>query len=60
MPVRVYPQELIFIERARRRRAFEAALPSLDDVDKLGLRKKMMDEMENLEWQAALLIAARL
>ena len=38
--------QVIFIERARRRRAFEAALPSLDDVARLDLRKKMMDEME--------------
>ena len=45
--------QVIFIERARRRRAFEAALPSLDDVARLDLRKKMMDEMEQLEWQVA-------
>jgi hypothetical protein len=44
---------VIFIERARRRRAFDAALPSLDDVARLDLRKKMMDEMEQLEWQVA-------
>ncbi|XP_071806204.1 cilia- and flagella-associated protein 91-like isoform X2 [Asterias amurensis] len=42
--------EVEMIERARAKRAWEATLPSLNDVSQLEKRKRMMDEMERKEW----------
>lgn len=38
------------IERARKKRAWEARLPPLNDLTQLDKRKRMMDEMERKEW----------
>ena len=43
--------EVILIERARRRRAYEASLPALGDQTQALRRKRMMDEMELLEFK---------
>ena len=42
--------EVEMIERARAKRAWEATLPSLNDMSQLEKRQKMMDEMERKEW----------
>ena len=42
--------EVEMIERARAKRAWEATLPSLNDISQLEKRKRMMDEMERKEW----------
>lgn len=42
--------EVEMIERARSKRAWEATLPPLSDVDQLDKRRRMMDEMETKEW----------
>ena len=42
--------EVEMIERARAKRAWEATLPPLNDLDQLEKRKKMMDEMERKVW----------
>ncbi|KAK3568613.1 hypothetical protein QTP86_010636 [Hemibagrus guttatus] len=42
--------EVEMIERARMKRAWEATLPSLNDLSQLDKRKRMMDEMERKEW----------
>lgn len=38
------------IERARAKRAWEASLPPLDDLDRMDIRRKMMEEQERKEW----------
>lgn len=42
--------EVEMIERARAKRAWEATLPALNDMENLELRKRMMDEQERKEW----------
>ncbi|XP_043927435.1 cilia- and flagella-associated protein 91 [Protopterus annectens] len=42
--------EVEMIERARKKRAWEATLPPLNDVSQLEKRRKMMDDMERKEW----------
>ncbi|XP_053311175.1 cilia- and flagella-associated protein 91 [Spea bombifrons] len=42
--------EVEMIERAREKRAWEAALPPLSDVSQLEKRRKMMEEQERKEW----------
>lgn len=42
--------EVEMIERARAKRAWEATLPALHDLENLELRRKMMDEQERKEW----------
>lgn len=42
--------EVEMIERARKKRAWEASLPPLKDFTQLDKRKRMMDEMERKEW----------
>ncbi|XP_038613803.1 cilia- and flagella-associated protein 91 [Tachyglossus aculeatus] len=42
--------EVEMIERAREKRAWEAALPPLSDVAQLDKRRRMVDEMERREW----------
>ncbi|MCJ8732841.1 hypothetical protein PDJAM_G00215890 [Pangasius djambal] len=42
--------EVEMIERARKKRAWEATLPPLNDLTQLDKRKRMMDEMERKEW----------
>lgn len=42
--------EVEMIERARAKRAWEATLPPLHDVEHLEQRRKMMDEQERKEW----------
>jgi len=42
--------EVEMIERARAKRAWEATLPALNDMENLEKRKKMMDEQERREW----------
>ncbi|KFP77414.1 Protein MAATS1, partial [Acanthisitta chloris] len=42
--------EVEMIERAREKRAWEAALPAMDSPSQITKRKKMMDEMERKEW----------
>lgn len=42
--------EVEMIERAREKRAWEATLPSLQDMSQLEKRRKMMDEQERKEW----------
>lgn len=42
--------EVEMIQRARARRAREAALPPLDDSSQVEKRKRMMEEMEIEEW----------
>ncbi|KAG7330867.1 hypothetical protein KOW79_004836 [Hemibagrus wyckioides] len=42
--------EVEMIERARKKRAWEATLPPLTDLTQLDKRKRMMDEMERKEW----------
>lgn len=39
------------IERARAKRAWEATLPPIDDMDQLEVRAKMMEEHEREEWR---------
>ena len=39
------------IERARAKRAWEATLPPLSDVTQHEKRKKMMEDMEHIEWK---------
>ncbi len=43
--------ELEMIERARVKRAWEAALPKVTDKESFQIRLKMMEEMELREWQ---------
>lgn len=43
--------EVEMIERARAKRAWEASLPPLSDLDSLEKRRKMMDEQERREWE---------
>lgn len=42
--------EVQHIKKLREKRAFEATLPPLDDVDRLPLRLKMIEEWETREW----------
>ncbi|XP_043085528.1 cilia- and flagella-associated protein 91 [Puntigrus tetrazona] len=42
--------EVEMIERARMKRAWEAALPPLNDLSQLDKRRRMMEEMERKEW----------
>ncbi|CAB3979780.1 Hypothetical predicted protein [Paramuricea clavata] len=42
--------EVEMIERARAKRAWEASLPALNDMDNLEKRRRMMDEQERREW----------
>ncbi|XP_053352971.1 cilia- and flagella-associated protein 91 [Clarias gariepinus] len=42
--------EVEMIERARKKRAWEASLPPLSDPIQLDKRKRMMEEMERKEW----------
>lgn len=42
--------EVEMIERARAKRAWEATLPPLHDMDQIEKRRKMMDEQERKEW----------
>ncbi|XP_017325120.1 cilia- and flagella-associated protein 91 [Ictalurus punctatus] len=42
--------EVEMIERARKKRAWEATLPPLNDLTQLDKRNRMMDEMERKEW----------
>jgi hypothetical protein len=39
------------IERQRKKRAFEVALPPLENSHAFELRRKMMEEQELLEWE---------
>ena len=39
------------IERARMKRAWEATLPPLSDVTQHEKRKRMMEDMEHIEWK---------
>lgn len=43
--------ELEMIERARTKRAWEAALPRVVDKESFNIRLKMMEEMELREWK---------
>lgn len=43
--------ELEMIERARIKRAWEAALPKVVDKESFNIRLKMMEEMELREWK---------
>lgn len=38
------------IERARAKREWEASLPPLDDLERMDIRRKMMEEQERKEW----------
>ena len=42
--------EVEMIERARAKRAWEATLPPLDDLEHMDKRRKMMEEQERKEW----------
>ncbi|NXI58041.1 CFA91 protein, partial [Chloroceryle aenea] len=42
--------EVEMIERAREKRAWEAALPAMDSASHIAKRRKMMDDMERKEW----------
>lgn len=44
-------QEITRIDKMRAKRAFEATLPPLDDVARLPLRQKMIEEWEAKEWE---------
>ena len=44
-------QEVRRIEKMREKRAFEASLPPLHDVEKLPIRQKMIEEWEKMEWE---------
>lgn len=44
--------EVEMIERARQKRAFEAALPPMTDEASFALRKRLMEEQETREWAA--------
>ena len=43
-------QEVRRIEKMREKRAFEASLPPLDDLQRLPQRQAMIEEWENREW----------
>ncbi|KAI0230091.1 Cilia- and flagella-associated protein 91 [Lamellibrachia satsuma] len=43
--------EVEMIERARAKRVWEATLPPLSDVTQHEKRKKMMEDMEHIEWK---------
>ena len=43
-------QEVRRIEKMREKRAFEASLPLLHDVEKLPIRQQMIEEWEKMEW----------
>ena len=43
-------QEVRRIEKLREKRAFEATLPPLSDIERLPLRQQMLDEWESKEW----------
>ncbi|XP_062862513.1 cilia- and flagella-associated protein 91 isoform X2 [Trichomycterus rosablanca] len=43
-------EEVEMIERARKKRAWEATLPPPNDLAQLDRRRRMMDEMERNEW----------
>ncbi|GFR51855.1 hypothetical protein Agub_g14325, partial [Astrephomene gubernaculifera] len=43
-------QEVTRIDKMRAKRAFEATLPPIDDVARLPLRQKMIEEWESREW----------
>ena len=47
---RVKQLEVEHVERLRAKRAFEASLPPLDDIDQLPLRQRLMEEWEEAEW----------
>lgn len=38
------------LEKLREKRAFEASLPPIDDLDRLPLRQKMIEDWEAREW----------
>lgn len=42
--------EVEMIERARAKRAWEASLPPLADLEQMEKRRKMMEEQERKEW----------
>jgi hypothetical protein len=42
--------QVIMIERARAKRAWEATLPPLSDMSQIEKRRRMMEEQECLEW----------
>lgn len=42
--------EVEMIERARAKRAWEASLPPLDDLEQMDKRRRMMEEQERKEW----------
>lgn len=42
--------EVEMIERARAKRAWEATLPDLHDIDQMDKRRRMMEQQELLEW----------
>ena len=44
-------QEVKRIEKMREKRAFEATLPPLNDLERLPLRQAMIEEWETKEWQ---------
>jgi hypothetical protein len=44
-------QEVRRIEKMREKRAFESTLPPIDDLERLPLRQKMIEEWEEKEWQ---------
>ena len=43
--------EVEMIERARAKRAWEATLPPLSDISQHDKRKRMMEDMELVEWE---------
>ena len=38
------------MERRRAKRAFEAGLPAINDLERLPLRQRMLEAWENAEW----------
>eukprot|EP00195_Chlamydomonas_chlamydogama_P000588 CAMPEP_0202922768 /NCGR_PEP_ID=MMETSP1392-20130828/78098_1 /ASSEMBLY_ACC=CAM_ASM_000868 /TAXON_ID=225041 /ORGANISM="Chlamydomonas chlamydogama, Strain SAG 11-48b" /LENGTH=1175 /DNA_ID=CAMNT_0049616413 /DNA_START=82 /DNA_END=3609 /DNA_ORIENTATION=- len=44
-------QEVRRIEKMREKRAFEATLPPINDLEQLSLRQRMIEEWENKEWR---------
>jgi len=42
--------EVEMIERARAKRAWEAGLPDLHDMQRMDKRRKMMEQQELVEW----------
>ena len=42
--------EVEMVERARAKRAWEATLPDLHDVEQMDKRRKMLEQQELAEW----------